>query len=270
MFFPASIGPEFQRLAKPIWESDAPDNVRMGNLFIVTMGLQGYVLSHLLLKRIGDKVFSGPFRGMQIIRDVMDRHFAPILLGTYEWELHDAIEQVIAKKYKQIVNIGCAFGFYSVGLARRMPETKVYAFDIDPRARELCRKMAEANGVADRVIIDGRFTLDDFARFAGPDTLVFIDIEGGEDEMLDPLKAPALLGMDVIVELHDCLKNGLSTVIPLRFAPTHHVRVIPNAAFSFPLEKIMGPDYVPEHFDNLLATWEGRAGPTPFGVFIKK
>jgi len=76
--------------------------------------------------------------------------------------------------------------------------------------------------------------------------------------------------MDVITELHDCVKAGLSTAIPLRFASTHQVRVIPNAAFSFPLEKILGPEYVPDHFDNLIATWEGRIGPTPFGVFNKK
>lgn len=270
MYFPPAIGPEFQHIIKPFLEADIPEHVRMSGLWNLLTGLQGYILSRQIALRIGDKVFSGPFRGMQLIRDIMDRHFAPNLLGTYEWEIHDAIEQAIAKKYKQILNIGCAYGYYSIGLARRMPETKVFAFDIDQTARTQCQKMAEANGVEDRVIIGERFTLEDYARFAGPETLVFMDIETGEDELLDPQKAPALLSMDVIVELHDCMKEGLSTRIPLRFASTHHVRVIPNAAFSFPLEKIMGPDYVPDHFDNLLATWEGRGGPTPYGVFLRK
>lgn len=270
MFFPPDLGPEFFRIARPFWESKDSDADRMRNVWSMLTGLQGIVLSQILVHRIGDRVFSGPFRGMQIIKDVMDRHFAPALLGTYEWEIHDAIEQAIAKNYPQIINIGCSYGYYTVGLAMRMPSTKVYAYDIDPVARSHCKKMAEANGVEDRVIVGERFNSEDFERFAGENTLVLMDIEGAEDELLDPKKSPALQNMDVIVEMHDCERQGLSTAIPLRFAATHQVRVIPNAPFSFPLEKILGPEYIPDHFDNLIATWEGRVGPTPYGIFNRK
>ena len=270
MFFPAPLGPEFMRIVKPIWESDQPDSVKLQQIWSTLTGLQGVVLGQLLVKRIGDRVFAGPFRGMKLIPDIMDRHFAPSLLGTYEWEIHGAVEDAIKKPYKQIINVGSSFGYYSVGMALRMPEAKIYAFDIDPVAREQCKKMVKENGVEDHVIIGELFTGEDYERFAGPETLLFMDIESAEDELLDPQKYPALLSMDVIVELHDCIKPNLSTSIPLRFAQTHDVRVIPNAPFSFPLEKVLGEGYRPDHFDSLIATWEGRGGGTPFGVFNRK
>lgn len=270
MFFPPDLAPRFMEIIKPIWDSKKPDSVKLQLIWNMLTGLQGMVLSHILVSRIGDNVFAGPFRGMHLTSDIMGRHFAPALLGTYEWELHGAIEDAIQKPYHQILNIGCSFGYYSVGLAMRMPHAKIYAFDMDETAREQCKKMAEANNVQDRVIIGGTFTGNDYTRFAGPETLLVIDVSSNIEELLDPQKYPELFSMDVIVEIHDEEQTGLMTELPLKFAQTHDVRVIPNAPFSFPLDKVLGPDYAPDHFDNLIATWEGKGGPSPFGVFNRK
>ncbi|MFA6279714.1 MAG: hypothetical protein WC612_02845 [Bdellovibrionales bacterium] len=270
MFFPPDLAPNFMAALKPIWEADYPDHIKLRGLWSMLSGLQGAVLGQHLLHRIGNKVFAGPFRGMELSAAMMKNHLPPLLLGTYEWELHDAVEAVIAKPYKNIVNIGCSQGYYSVGFAMRMPQATVYAYDKDDAAQADCKALAALNNVEDRVIVGGAFADEAFSQFAGEETLVFMDIDGAEQDLLDPERFPALKKMDVIVELHDGLQADLSTVIPLRFAPTHDVRVIPNAAFSFPLDKILGPDYVPDHFDNLLATWEGRVGPTPYGVFARK
>lgn len=270
MFFPAELGPQFMKIIKPLWESDDPDALKLQRIWSMLTGLQGIVVGQVLTRRIGTRVFAGPFRGMELIRDIMDRNFTPSLLGTYEWEIHDAVENAIGKNYKQIINVGCSYGYYAVGFAMRCPNTTVFAYDIDPDARANCKKMAELNGVENRVIIGERFGGEDYERFADSQTLVFMDVESAEDELLDPQRFPALKGMDIIVELHDVYKPGLSTSIPLRFVETHTVRVVPNAPFSFPLDKVLGPDYKPDHFDNLIATWEGRGGPTPFGVFTRK
>jgi hypothetical protein len=152
----------------------------------------------------------------------------------------------------------------------RMPYARIYAYDIDPVARAQCKEMAVANDVADRILIGEAFDGDSFTQFANDETLLIMDIEGDENDLLDPAKYPALKKMDIIVEMHDSRMPNLSTLLPMRFAETHDIRVMPNVPFSFPLEKIMGPDYVPGHFDNLIATWEGRSGPTPFGIFIRK
>ncbi len=270
MFFPPDLASNFIAALKPLWEADYPDPIKLRGLWTMLNGLQGAVLGQHLLHRIGNKVFAGPFRGMELSPAMMQKHLPPLLLGTYEWELHDAIEAAIARPYKNIINIGCSQGYYSVGLAMRLPSATIFAYDADEEAQADCKALAALNNVEERIIVGGAFTGAMFETMADEDTLIFMDVDGGEHDLLNPDNFPALKNTDVIVELHDALQAGLSTVIPLRFAATHNVRVIPNAPFSFPLDKILGPDYIPDHFDNLLATWEGRIGPTPYGVFIKK
>jgi SAM-dependent methyltransferase len=270
MFFPPNLAPEFMRLIKPIWESDHPDHVKLRVIWGMLTGCQGAVISQLLTSRIGNKVFAGPFRGMELTKDAMKWHYSPTLLGTYEWELHETVENLISRAPEKIVNIGCAFGYYSVGLALRLPETTIYAYDTDPTMREHCQAMAETNRVADRIIIGEEFKGEDFERFSSENAFFIIDIEGGEYELVDPVKYPALGKLDMILEIHDYLYKGLSTVMQERFNHTHNVKIIQNTAFNFPLQKILGSDYLPDHFDNLIATWESRGGPTPFGVITRK
>lgn len=45
---------------------------------------------------------------------------------------------------------------------------------------------------------------------AGHRVLVFCDIEGAERDLLDPVAEPALAGMDIIVESHECLVPGIN------------------------------------------------------------
>jgi hypothetical protein len=84
------------------------------------------------------KVLNGPFAGMQYPHFVSHGSAIwPKLLGTYESELTNAI---LAKKnidYSSIVGIGCAEGYYAVGLGK-MFQTKVYAFDTNKKALRDC------------------------------------------------------------------------------------------------------------------------------------
>ncbi len=270
MFFPPELGTSFLQAIAPILEARGPDHLRARDAWALMSGLQGVVVSKMLLNKLGNKVQSGPFKGMELTPEAMQGHFGPALLGCYEWELHETIERIIAQPYQQILNIGCSYGYYSVGLAQRMPQVKVYSFDINPEARNRCTKMAEVNGVAERVIIGELFRGEDFARFAGPKTLVLMDIEGGEKELLDPETYPALRQMDVIVEMHDCYDPMISPTLLNRCMPFYGIDFIRNRPYTYPLETVLGPDYIPDHFDNLLATWDGRNGPTPWAVMHRK
>jgi hypothetical protein len=82
MFFPPDLGPRFMEIIKPIWDSPHPDSVKLQLIWSMLTGLQGMVLGHILVSRIGDGVFAGPFRGMRLVPDIMNRHFSPVLLGT--------------------------------------------------------------------------------------------------------------------------------------------------------------------------------------------
>src|SRR5258708_39673128 len=78
------------------------------------------------------KVLSGPFLGMPYLNEIIWGPITPKWIGSYEAELHSVVEQLIAGEYREIVNVGCAEGYYAVGLASRIPKVKVLAFDLDP------------------------------------------------------------------------------------------------------------------------------------------
>ena len=127
---------------------------------------------------------------------------APKVIGSYERELHAAVDGVIAGDYERIIDVGCAEGYYAVGLAwrKRIP---VVAYDSSAEARACLAELAGLNGVSS--LIDGRETCDteELESFSGQRVFLICDIEGAEGQLLDPTRAPALLGFDLLVEVHD-------------------------------------------------------------------
>ena len=221
------------------------------------------LLSNSLVTRDGMVVRAGPFAGMIMGAHSSEGGHAPRLLGCYEHELHPHLERLIARGFPTVLNIGCSTGYYAIGLARRMPGAILHAHDTDANARNLCHRLAEANGVAERVRIGGLFAGDDFARFVGQDVLLVTDIEGEELALLDPEAYPALRCMSLVVECHDVIRPGIADTLTARFAPTHRIERIANRPAAPPL-----PGWMQElgHLDQLLATWEWRSGPTPWLV----
>lgn len=170
----------------------------------------------------------GPFRGMKYPQgDAAGSVIVPKMLGSYERELHEVIEKICQSDYSEVVDIGCAEGYYAIGLARRMPNCRVYAFDSDGRAIELCQKMAEVNQVASRLVTgswcDGsKLQALPFTRKA----LIFCDCEGYEKELFTEEVIKHLKHHDVLVEVHDCNDIETSVVLRRRFAETHTITVI--------------------------------------------
>ena len=101
------------------------------------------------------KVKTGPFQDMKYLLGSRGSLLGPKLLGTYESEITSWMHNLIASEVDTIVDVGCAEGYYAVGLPYSMPTVQVYAFDADPRSQELTKWLAELNGVADRVEIGG-------------------------------------------------------------------------------------------------------------------
>lgn len=236
---PARLEAQFRQLAK--WRST--------------------ILANTQVHRAGATVAAGPFAGMHYALPVAEGARLPRLLGLYEASLHPVIETVIARAYPQVLDIGCAEGYYAVGLARRMPAAIVHARDTSPKARALCADLAAANGVADRLRIAGEVTHGDLSLCAEARTFLLCDIEGGEAALLDPVKAPALTKADILVEVHEATAPGLLSTLIARFQPTHRVTRI---------DRTLRPDLLPpwaealSDLDRLLLMWEWRATPTPW------
>ena len=151
----------------------------------------------------------------------------PKLLGSYESELNSTIEAFLKKEYTTIVDVGCAEGFYTVGMAMRAPLSKVFAYDINDEAISACRRMADLNGVSEQITF-GKFC--DSRELANFDFrgrgLVISDCEGYEIDLFTPEAVTNLKNCDIIIELHDLYNERISPEIEDVFSRSHLIKKI--------------------------------------------
>ena len=169
----------------------------------------------------------GPFKGMKY----QETKSAPLLfaklIGSYERELHPLIEELCQNDYTEVVNIGCAEGYYAVGFAIRIKSAKIYAFDIDEKAISSCKTLAAANQVADRIVY-GNFC-DKETLMKIPITqkaLIFCDCEGCEKDLFSKEVADYFKNSDLLIEIHDSKDLCISSTIRSNFKSTHNIKVI--------------------------------------------
>lgn len=254
-------------IADDLADGTLTDRQRLWKITLMLARWRTSLIRDKLLEAHGGVVLDGPFAGLEGMQHVREGCHIPKLLGCYERELHPLVERIVARPYDAVVNIGSAEGYYAVGLARRMPLTRIHAHDTNVEAQAACRALAERNDVADRVIVGGLFSLGDFGRFAGERTLVICDIEGAEVELLDPEAAPALRQMDLLVECHDCLRPGISGLLSGRFVNSHRIERVEQQVLPVDLPKEFR---TVSDLDRMLAIWEWRSGPTPWLVMTAR
>lgn len=182
-------------------------------------------------------------------------------LGCYEAELHGPIEKEIARlnglKSPLIVNLGCSLGYYTVGLAMRLPGATVIGVDNRPDRFAFVHEAAERNGVAVTTVAASEFQMQ-------PSDLVVSDCEGAEADYLDPEKFPFLLQTTMLVETHDETAGILSA----RFKASHHI-------FSTPSERSRDPSQYPclrglHSHAKWIAVSENRPKTAPYFYMVPK
>lgn len=191
-----------------------------------------------IYRKIGSPqlIMQGPFKGMKYLSRSYHSMLLPKLLGTYEVELASTIERIVSGRPDLIVDLGAAEGYYAVGLAIRSPTSRVVAYELYPPARRLLRELAELNSVADRVTILGAGTWESLNQQLANATrpALICDIEGAEDELLDPKQVPALGRCVILIEVHEGYRAPrLQARLEERFAPTHEFQVIHSRAREF-------------------------------------
>lgn len=238
-----------------------PDVQTLGAALRLLAKWRSALVSNTLAQRSGTSILSGPFAGMDYGVGASEGSQTARLMGCYEASLAPVIDAIVASEPALIMDVGCAEGYYAVGLARRLPKTRILARDASEKAKALCTALAALNGVADRVEIGGLVTHADFDIALRIDTVVICDIEGAEVELLDPVAAPGLTQARILVECHDCISPGISATLTTRFAASHHVQRIDRALDASAL-----PPWMEElsDLDRLIALWEWRTGPTPW------
>ena len=235
-----------------------PDPERLNDALRLLAKWRSALVANTLRKSQGDRIAQGPFAGMIYDVAATEGGASARLLGCYEASLHPVIAAINARAPSRIVDIGCAEGYYAVGLARLVPSARIVARDTDPRAQAACATLAATNGVADRIDIGGQIGPAELQALCDPMTVIICDIEGAEDDLLDPARAPALSQVAILVETHGA---QITDRLTARFAPTHAVTRLDRQATtaSLPPEADRWSD-----LDRLLALWEWRSLPTPW------
>ncbi|MBF0316681.1 MAG: hypothetical protein HQL04_00775 [Nitrospirae bacterium] len=192
------------------------------------------------------EVLTGPFKGMRYTNTALvGSALIPKVLGSYELELHGWMEYVCGGggefvpcgqidqsfvpyvQYTEVINIGSGEGYYAVGLAMRMPKTKVYAFEANADVSRACREMAASNGVSHKVVTNGACSIELLNGIEITQKgFVLCDCEGCELDILRPDMVEALLRCDLLVELHDFVDERISSVIKRRFKDSHAIESV--------------------------------------------
>ena len=205
-------------------------------------------VSKIVHARVGGVVQRGPFRGMRLTPLLTDT--SAKVLGSYEKELHDTFERLLAARPDRIVNVGCSDGYYAIGCKLRLSQAEVWAFDASEYFRGVVATTAGLNGVD--VNVGGFLEPDGLEAIVRDNTtLVICDCEGCEYELLDPRHAPSLRGATLLVELHE--QPGQPQEFLERFSASHRTTLIES-------EPRRADDYheldgLPDH-DRSLAVWE--------------
>ncbi len=172
------------------------------------------------------EVLAGPFAGMRYAQTAaVGSMLWPKLLGTYESEIFPCFETMNrSASYNRIMDVGFAEGFYLVGLGRMFQNADLVGFDVEEEAKQLCQANAAVNGIDEnRLKLHGGFDAGIFREELGDESLVVIDCEGFENDVINSLAPEDFEKADWLIETHDHLVDGTTERMTLAFADTHDV-----------------------------------------------
>jgi hypothetical protein len=201
-------------------------------------------INQAVIDSLGSSVQSGPFCGLRLPEMTLAEHIGPYILGTYERELHPWWDELLARDFDFIVNVGAQFGYYAVGLARRYPHRTVVAFDSDWWARQATTRTGAANGVAN-LVTRGYCTPRWLAAHVQPRSLIVSDCEGFELELFCRRAIAPLKTATMIVELHEHIVPGVTDAFLDMFRATHTWRLVSSRAdtsVSFQIDGLTSAD----------------------------
>ncbi len=180
-------------------------------------------MAPVIEKRSAGRVMGGPFKGLRAPGSGTGNAHYAFLLGIYEKSLVPVIEAVIARAPATIIDVGAGWGYYALGFAVRCPAARVIGYEIDPTRADLVRRYRGLNGLDGHVDVRGACTVEALAQdVAGlTDAFLLVDVEGEEDALLDPMRAPGLRRTEILVELHEGFVPGITVRIQDRFSGTH-------------------------------------------------
>lgn len=199
------------------------------NLILQRRTLGDYIVTNTIYRKTDLVVIDGPFKGLNYIENSTGGAYFPKLLGIYEKELTGIINEFSKIDFEEVINVGGGEGYFAVGFTLKYKKAKVLAYEPGFYGCYLMQKMAEKNNVINRLSIKAQLCFPEDLKSnidGNKKTLVFMDVEGAELELLDPIAVPALLNCYIIVEIHDTVSPILGDTIKNRFKSSHKLTEI--------------------------------------------
>lgn len=180
-------------------------------------------LAERVIERVGDRVIDGPCAGLRYPADLLPEVDAPVakLLGTYERQLHEPLTRAIRAGRGPFIDVGCAEGYYAVGLALTCRGLTVHAYDHARSARSLCGQLAAINGCVEQLELHVHCDQRELRRLPLEHALVLADVEGAEFALFSREVVSLLAGAVVIIELHRPPDDPAVVALLARFLPSH-------------------------------------------------
>ena len=208
----------------PGWAKRYPSVNRLGEIKMA-------VLCRTLLRHSGNMVFAGPFASMRLADNLQLASDPRFIVGCYEEEVHPIINSVICSAPRNIIDIGSAFGYYAVGLALKIADTSITAFEaVEERHWAELAVLARINGVDSKIRQYGICTVEALASVCSPNSFILCDCEGAEMDLLQPVAIAALRSCKILVELHEFFAMNLVSTLISRFRETHQITLVEEIA----------------------------------------
>ena len=213
-------------------------------LSIYLMYMENKNILKLIFGNSNPTILNGPFKGLSYLRVSTGSMLLAKIIGSYEEPIMHIFEKIVSeKKYKKIIDIGCAEGYYAVGLAKLLPHCQITAVDNNSFALNLCKKLAKLNATKNLIFLN-EFTENIIQDSNLVDTFIICDIEGDELVVLNPNNAKFLLNCDLLIECHDFLIEGTTQSLTEFYEKTHHIEVIvdyPDRVRNYDIPKFIYP-----------------------------
>lgn len=209
--------------------SKSISKIILKNWLLQRRSIGGYFATNRIYRKSSLRIMSGPFTGLQYVENATGGAYFPKLLGTYEKELNPVFDELKKIEFRKITNVGGGEGYFAVGMARLFKDAQIIVYEPEFYGCYLIDKMAIQNNVRSRLSINARLCypvdLQNTLQEKVP-SLVVMDVEGAELELLNPVEVPGLLHAHIVVEIHDSVSPDLGTTIMKRFSDTHNLTEI--------------------------------------------
>ena len=192
----------------------------------IKVGILGAEIRKMQLSNQIDKLFLstvkyGEFQGLRLTNQNswMRQNRGNMLLGLYEKEVVSSIAfSSHSKDY--FIDVGAADGYFGLGVLAAKLFKHSYMFESTSKGQEIILSNAVLNNLTNQISVYGKAEVDFLDKIPSShlkNSVVLIDIEGSEFELLTKGVLEKLSGSHIIIELHHMfLENGELVLSQLR------------------------------------------------------